>query len=353
MLQNIILRDITELITEEKYEEKIANKKFLITGATGLLAKYFTYLLLELNKQKDANIEIYILVRNKEKAEKAFSSYLNDSHFHMLIQDVCEEINLGEKVDYIMHAAGSASAYAIKNNPTGIIRANTIGTLNVLEYAKKVEAEKILFTSTREIYGKVEGKDKISESDMGVVDPLNSRNCYPESKRMAEAILESYFVQYGVKYNIARLAHVYGPTMALSNDGRVMADFLDAVLREQDIKLNSDGTAIRAFCYIKDAIDGLIKIIIKGEDGEAYNLANEKEPYMIRDVANKVVEIYGNKSLKVKYVEADNETKKGYLGYKITQLDTSKLERIGWEPKVSLQEGIQRTIESFNVESNK
>ena len=345
-MNKIVTKDMNFLTKRFEYSDEIKDKTILVTGATGLIAKNFVIFLLTLNKKLKLNIKVVALVRNLEKAKNTFKDYECENLIY-LNQDICDEIKYDGKVDYIFHAAGSCSAEAIKRNPVGIMKANTIGTINVLEFAREKEVTKVIFPSTREIYGKVEGIDNISESDMGVLDPLNSRNCYPESKRVAETLFRSYADQYGVKFNILRIAHTYGPGMEIRNDGRVMADFIGAVVDNKNIVLNSDGTAIRAFCYITDALEGIMHVMFKAESGEAFNLANETEPYMIRDVAQMLVDLYPEKGLKVEFANASDEVKKGYLGYKITKLNTSKLESLGWKPQIKLKKGMKNTVDYF------
>lgn len=346
-MNKIVKQDIENLIFDISDINELSNKTILITGATGLIAKYLTYFFLELNHSKNTNIKVLALVRNIDKAKKSFDDFIDDDNLILLNQDVCETIQYEGNIDYIFHAAGSASAYAIRTNPTGIIRANTIGTMNVLELAKEKNVKKVIFPSTREIYGKIENTNLISENDMGVLDPLDSRNCYPESKRISEAMLKSYQNQYGINFNILRIAHTYGPTMELLNDGRVMADFIKSTVSNENITLNSDGTAIRSFCYVTDTIKGIIQVLINGNPGEAYNLANEKEPYMIRTIAQMLVDFYPEKKIELVFSNPSDDVKKGYVNYKIVQLDTTKIERLGWEPNVTLSDGLKRTVQYF------
>lgn len=352
-VNTIIKNDMASVIDDCRHIEALRNQTILITGATGLIAKNLVYFLLELNKTKNTNIRVIALVRNKEKAQKVFADYEGDKNLVFLNQDVCEPINYEGNIDYIFHAAGSASAHAIKTNPTGIIRANTIGTMNVLELARLKNVKKVIFPSTREIYGKVEGKDLISENDMGLIDPMDGRNCYPESKRLAEAMFKSYQNQYGVPFNILRIAHTYGPGMELYNDGRVMADFMEAAVESKDIILNSDGTARRSFCYVSDTISGILDVMMLGENGEAYNLANETEPYMIRDVAQMIIDLYPEKNMSLQFANPSDEVKKGYVSYRIVQLNTAKIESLGWNPKVRLKDGLKRTVDFFEEEKGK
>lgn len=349
-MNKVIKKDMDNLINDCPYIKDFKDKTILVTGANGLIAKNLVYFFLELNKQKKSNTKVVALVRNLDKAKGVFKDYLNDENLIFLVQDVCEKIVYEDKVDYIFHAAGSASAAAIKADPVGIIRANTLGTMNVLDFAKIKNVKNVVFPSTREIYGKVDGVDSITEDVMGVIDPLDSRNCYPESKRLAEAIFKSYSVQYNVPFNILRIAHTYGPGMQINNDGRVMADFIGSVVNNKNIVLNSDGSAIRAFCYVSDAIYGILTVMVNGKIGEAYNLANEDEPYMIRDVAKMLVELYPDKNLKVEFTNPTDEIKKGYVSYKIVKLNTKKLENLGWKKKISLLDGMKRTVDYFEDE---
>lgn len=344
---NILKEDINGLIASCGFKEKLRNSRILITGVNGLIATYLTMFLLELNREENRGIKVYALSRSLDKTKVIFERYLDDDNFVILNQDVCSPITLDETIDYIFHAAGLASAFAIKNDPVGIIRANTIGTMNVLECAVKTKAKKVIFTSTREIYGEIEGISRVTESDMGVMDPLNIRNCYPESKRMAETLLESYYRQYGVYYNVLRIAHVYGPTMKLVDDGRVMADFIEAVVNKHDIVMNSDGSAIRSFCYITDMIKGILDVMFKGAPCKAYNIANETEPKPVRDVARMLIDLFPERNCSLKMRIDGENVRQGYLGYKITQLDTSKAETLGWKPEIKLRDGMKRTVEHF------
>lgn len=341
----IIQKDLEEIIAENYSWEKLKEKSVLITGATGMLATYIVYTLFYLNEKGNFNIKIVALARNKEKAKKIFSAMLGDKNFEILFQDVNKSIDYKKNIDYIIHAAGSASAFAIVNDPVGIVKANALGTFNVMELAQKNNARKVLFTSTREVYGKTENISFITEADFGTIDPLDVRSCYPESKRMAETILKSYQTQFGINFNTIRIAHSYGPCMKLENDGRIMADLISNVVCNQDIVLKSKGDAIRAFCYITDAVKAMLLVLLDGENGEAYNIANETEPTTIKNLAELLLKLFPEKNLKIEYVIP--ETNKGYTNYERIRLDTKKIEQLGWNPVVSLTEGLIKTVKSF------
>lgn len=346
--RNIVVQnDLDEIIRREEIPfEILRDKSVLITGASGMLATYMVYTLIRLNEVKGYNINVMALVRNKEKAEKRFCDFLENEKFELLVQDVCEEIKTEKEIDYIVHAAGNASPKFIINDPVGIIKANTLGTINVLEFAKKSEVKNVLYTSTREVYGKVDNADEIYENTMGVLEPTELRACYPESKRMSETILESYRVQYGVPYCTVRIAHSYGPGMAIDEDGRVMSDFISDIVNNRNIVLKSEGTAKRAFCYITDAVSALFLVLLKGENGSVYNVANEKEEKEIREVASMLVQLKEESNLKVVFDIPETQSA-GYSKMGRVKLNTEKLEKLGWSVEVYLKEGLERTVESF------
>lgn len=343
----VVQNDIEEILSRDIEWGKLNNKTVLITGASGMLATYLVYTLMGLNIKQRLNIKVIGLVRNEQKARAKFSDFVNHTNFKLLVQDVTSPISIEGEVDYIVHAAGNASPKYILSDPVGIIKANTIGTLNILELAKEKNVENILYLSTREIYGRMPSEiSSIEEGDYGIVNCKELRSCYPESKRVSETIFESYYHQYNIPYNSVRLAHAYGPGMDINEDGRVMADLISDVVNYRDLVLKSDGSAVRAFCYINDAVYGMFKVMLEGKIGEAYNIANETEPIMICDVANQLVEIFDDRKIKVMY-DIPKEQSAGYSKMGRVQLNTSKLEYLGWSCEVSLQEGLIRTVRSF------
>lgn len=337
----VIREDVQDLATASIPWRRLENKCILVTGATGMLASYVVYLLMYLNEKEDLGIRILLLARNPDKLVGLFGEASDSLVF--LVQDVCDEIAYSGKVHYIIHAAGPASPFHILNNPVGIIRANTLGTLNVLELARKCDTEKLVFMSTREVYGKADDREVLRESDMGVVDPLDPRSCYPESKRAAETMMKSYSIQHDIDFNSLRIAHVYGPGVQLENDGRVMSDLLNDAVKGRDIELKSAGSVERSFCYITDAVDAIYRVLLTGKKNEAYNIANEKETVSILELAKTIQLVTASSNTGVK-AGKDEAPQPGYCNYKRTRLETSKVEHLGWKPRVSLEHGISRTI---------
>jgi len=337
----IIIEDLKRMSEAKLPWRELDGSTVLVTGATGMLASYVTWLLLYLHEHAGIQVSIVALCRNRQKAEQYFGPYVGKSYFSLLIQDVCETIAYEGKVDYVFHLAGNASPYFINTDPVGIMKCNLQGTINVLELARQKQVSKVLFASTREVYGKNEDAELLNESAFGTLDPLDDRSCYPESKRAAESLLKSYYLQYGVPFNTVRIAHSYGPTMKLENDGRVMADLLSDVVADRSIVLKSSGEAIRAFLYVTDAVVGMFTVLFHGGTAKAYNLANETEPVSIKELAHMLATLRGDKILQV---IVSVEGQKGYCAYRRTDLDTSAIEQLGWKPQISIQEGVNRVF---------
>lgn len=341
----IVQGDMENILNRNINFERLRNKTVYITGANGMLASYIIYLLMYMNQTRGMGISILALARNKAKAQKRFGCFKDNPLFELLYGDVCDEITLKKNIDFIIHTAGNSSPKYILSDPVGIIKANTIGTMRVLDLARKNNIENLLFTSTREIYGKVEC-DVIREDDIGSMDCLDLRSCYPESKRMAENLITSYNYQYNIPFVITRIAHSYGPGMDIDNDGRVMADFISDTVSHKDIVLKSTGEVKRAFCYITDTISGIMIALLHGKSGQAYNIANETESVKIKDTAKMITELFPEYGINVKF-EIPKDAGKGYSKMGTVRLDTTKLEKLGWSCIVDLREGLYRTVKSF------
>ena len=318
-------------------------KTILVTGANSMLGTYVAYTFLHMALHQSVNVRTVVLTRSIDRTRQLFSESLGKPYFDIIHSDITHPIVYDGQVDYIFHFAGNASPRAINTDPVGILRSNLSGTFNVMDFAREKGA-KVIFASTREVYG-ASGEQSLTESSFGSLDPMDNRSCYPESKRAAESILRAYHLQYGVECVSARIAHCYGPGMKIENDGRVMADFIGDAVNGRDITLNSTGDAVRAFCYLSDAVTALILLALRGESGTPYNLSNETEPYPIRDVAAMICEEQTRHNIRV--VFSGQQPTAGYCAYKRVALDNSRITALGFTPTVSLREGIRRTLESF------
>lgn len=343
-LNPIIERDIENILSNKIEFKKLENSTVLITGASGMIGSYLLYTLAALNDLQSYNIKIVALVRDKEK----LPNYLkNRADIIVLEQDVCDRISYNEKIDYIIHAASPASPKIMKEKPVDTIMANTIGTFNTLKLAKKNNVKAYLYISSREVYGEpYEWQEQFDEQTYGFVDPLLPRSCYSEGKKAAETMCVSFKEQYGLNVKIARPAHTYGPGMSIY-DGRVQADFLKNVVNHENIIMKSKGEAVRTYTYISDVIAGIFFVLLNSDD-IAYNMADENAKITIKELAELLVSLYPERNLKVEMqIDEDN---KGCAPFKLGIINSDKLRKLGWEPKVSLEDGFRRTVEYIEKE---
>lgn len=346
MNRKIIQEDLRNITSSNLPWDEFRDSTVLISGANGFLPAYMIETLLCLNTTRDLNIKIVGLVRNEQKAFIRFSHHKERKDLTFVVQDVCDPINYDDKLDYIVHAASQASPKFYGIDPVGTLSANTLGTHNLLKLASKNNLKSFLYFSSSEVYGQVDNSQiPTKENQYGYLDPTNLRSCYAESKRMGETMCISWFSQYNVPVKIVRPFHTYGPGMAL-DDGRVYADFVADVLDGNDIIMKSDGSAIRAFCYLADAVQGFFSVLIKGKNGEAYNVGNPDCEASILELANYVVNLSIKKQLSVIKKDVDS---KEYIKSSVSRNcpDINKLKELGWSPTTSIQLGFKRTLESF------
>ena len=322
--------------------EKLRNKTILVTAATGRLGMYFVEAILKADIDLNLNINVFALARNEEKLRRVFNSTAELTNFHAIIQDITEPINIEERVDFVIHTAGAASPRDFTEHPVETLWGHVQGTRNVLEFAKD-KSSKVFYVSTVEIYGQPETDKRVTEDDFGVLRCDLSRACYPEAKRLCEAMLASYEAEYGVEYCGARLCHTLGPGIAL-DDRRSFAEFLQCVLDGRDIVLHSSGSAARTYTYAADAVGAMLLVITKG-DKHYYNIANAENLITIRDLAELIAELDPKGKVSVK-TEIE-EQKLQYLPFTLGIMDVKRIMDLGWYPQVSVKDTFRYTLDSF------
>ena len=346
MNKKILEEDLEVIASASLPWEDFRNSTVLISGANGFLPAYMVETLLYLNTVRELNIKIVGLVRNKEKALVRFSQHKERNDLTFIVQDVCEPINCVDKIDYIVHAASQASPKFYGTDPVGTLSANTLGTYNLLQLARKNDVKSFLYFSSSEVYGQVDDSQiPTKENQYGYLDPTNLRSCYAESKRMGETMCVSWFNQYSVLTKIVRPFHTYGPGLSL-DDGRAFADFIANILHDKDIVMKSDGSALRPYCYLADAVQGFFTVLLKGENGQAYNIGNPQCEVSILDLATQLVNLFPEKGLTIVRKDIRNQ---GYIKSIVSRNspDISKIKELGWQPSTSIEDGFRRTIESF------
>lgn len=351
---DVIREDLEEIYGRKIKWERLRNKTILITGAYGMLASYLVFLFIYLNEVHHYGIELVLAVRSKEKAGKRFGHFLEKEYIKLYLKDINEPISVDGHIDYVIHGASLASTQYYGSMPIDVILPNVSGTIQLLRLAEEHKAEGFLLFSSGEVYGKVDSAiSVITEETLGTADTLNLRNCYCESKRMAEMLCCAWFHQKNVPVKIARICHTYGPTMDIAGDARVFSSFVGDIINDRNIIMNSDGSAKRPFCYLADATAGFIQILLEGKAGEAYNLCNSGETLTIRQLADMLTGLYPRKKLKVEMRIPEGKRMIPRKEESESEISDEKLKALGWFCKYDTREGFYRTIESLLQEKEK
>jgi UDP-glucuronate decarboxylase len=269
-------------------------------------------------------------------SKQNISHLLANPRFELVRHDVVFPILL--EVDQIFNFACPASPIHYQYNPVKTAKTSVMGMLNMLGLAKRVRA-RILQASTSEVYGDPRQHPQ-SESYWGYVNPIGPRSCYDEGKRLAETLMMDYHRQNGVDIRIVRIFNTYGPRMAIK-DGRVVSNFIVQALRNDPITIYGEGLQTRSFCYVSDLLDGILRMMGKEGVTGPINIGNPSE-FTILELAELVISLTGSKSTLIRCpLPQDDPVQR--------QPDiTLAREQLGWEPKVALKEGLQKTIEYFD-----
>jgi len=306
-------------------------KRVLVTGGAGFLGSHLCDHFIELGYEVVCMDNLI----KKENIENV-THLLGHKRFKFIKYDVTEYLYVEGKLDDILHFASLASPKDYLDYPIQTLKVGSLGTHKALGLAKEKRA-RFLLASTSEVYGDPKEHPQ-SESYPGNVDPVVPRGVYDEAKRFAEAITMAYHRTHGVETRIARIFNTYGPRMRL-DDGRALPNFMVQALKGEDITVYGDGGQTRSFCYVEDLIDG-IKRLLNSDEAEPVNLGNPEE-ISILDFAKEIVRLTGSKSRIVFNPLPQNDPK-------VRQPDITKAKRIlGWEPKVSREEGLRRTLQYF------
>ena len=318
--------------------EEICNKSVFVTGATGTIGSFVADMLIRFNKKHNANTIIYLGGRNIEKIRCQFGIQKN---VEFVNYNMNMPIEFDKHVDYVIHAAGNAHPAAFNANPVGTIIDNIESTYRLLEYLRSHNGKRLLYVSSGEVYGQGDiSLEAFDEPYSGYVDVLSPRSCYPLSKRMTENLCISYWKQYGIESVIVRPCHTYGPCIT-KTDNRAHAQFLNNALNGENIVLKSAGTQLRSYNYVADCAAALITVLVRGNSGVAYNLANSQSRVTIAELAKQIA-IAGNTKV---VFETPNSMDLANQSPIVKQvLDCKKIENLGWKPAFNLEEGICHTL---------
>ncbi len=318
--------------------DKLDGKSFLISGATGLIGVCLIDTLMHYNQQ-GANIQINAVGRYWEKAKSRLGEYENDAHFHFIEQDVRQPFPEDLKVDFIIPLASNTHPLAYSQYPIETIEINVKGAEHALKKALSCGAT-VLYPSSVEVYGNARGEDVFTENYTGQLNLVNARACYPESKRLSEALCHSYMSERGVDVKIARLSRVFGPTM-LTTDTKASSQFILKALAGEDIVLKSKGEQYFSYSYVADVVRSMFYILLYGGSGKAYNISNQDCNVRLKDFAGTCAKWAGKE---IVFDLPSEVEQKGYSVATHAILDNSRLLTIGCQPLYPFDEAICRTL---------
>ena len=322
--------------------EKLKDKSILISGATGLVGSFLVDVLMRRN-ERDLNCTVYALSRNAQKAADRFSKWRGNPLLQFIPYDINKPFTRDDlgTVDYVLHMASNTHPMQYSTDPIGTIKTNIIGLQNMLDFAVEHQAIRFAFTSSNEIYGENRGDVELfDENYCGYINCNTMRAGYPESKRCGEALCQAYKAQKGLDVVIPRPTRSYGSTMLMS-DTKAISQFIRKGIAGEDIVLKSAGTQYYSYTYVADAVSGLLYVLLKGENGEAYNIADEASDIMLKDLAAVIADIAGKK---VVFEIPDAVEAAGYSKATKARRDGNKLKNLGWHAKYDIKSGMERTI---------
>ncbi|MCD8010255.1 MAG: NAD-dependent epimerase/dehydratase family protein [Lachnospiraceae bacterium] len=341
-MESVLTEDLRELAESSLPVEEFRDSTFLITGATGLVGSLLVRALLTCNRVYHLNLRVLAVVRNVEKARGIFGE--TESALDYVTADLAtDELEIEEKIDYVVHAAAVTASRMMVEDPLGTIRTAIYGTDTVLQLAAKKKVRACVYLSSIEVYGQPSVSGKTTEKDLGYVDPGVVRSCYPEGKRMCECLCTAYVAQYGLNVIIARLAQTFGAG-TLPGENRVFAQFARSILRGTDIVLHTSGESEGNYVYTMDAVYAILLLLTAGEKGMAYNISNEESHTTIREMAELVAHEIADDRIRVVIDIPKDAAALGYAPPVKMWLDSSRMRSLGWRPRVGLLDSYRRLI---------
>jgi len=344
-VSNILSEDIKSLITDcciPWFE--FTNSTVFITGATGLVGSMLVRTLSSANKEQNLNIRILTHGRNRIKGSELVREF--DAEF--IAGDICHQIpseSLPPTINYIFHCAAITKSADMIAKPVDVIRTESEGISQMLRIAKEKNCKSFTYLSSMEIYGQTDSSE-LKENNLGYLDLADPRSCYPLGKRFAETLCNAYTIQFDLPVKIARLSQTFGAGTP-KDDTRVFAQFARSALAGRNIELHTMGTSRGNYCYIADSIRALLIVLLKGKNGETYNVSNPDASTTIYEMAKIVAtDIYLNKINVVVDIPEDI-SKRGYAPDVNYTLNIDKIKALGWVPRYGLEDMYKRMLNDW------
>lgn len=319
--------------------KEFSGRTVMLCGGRGFLGRYLIEVFAHLNEHVLRKPCRLIVVDNLITAGKAGSRKQARAHVRFLETDLIKPLAISEPIHYILQAAGIASPYYYRAYPLETLEVATIGTKNALNLARKNQA-RLLFFSSSEIYGDPDAKHvPTPESYRGNVACQGPRACYDESKRLGETLCYIYHQKHGTLTNSVRPFNVYGPGMQ-ETDYRVLPNFASRIKADLPLKVYGSGKQTRTFCYVTDAIEGFLRILLKGAPGEAYNIGNPTPEISMVELVKRTEAVLG-RPVKHTVVEYPDSYPTDEPNRRCPDIRKARLQ-LGFSPRISLEVGLRR-----------
>lgn len=340
----VFREDVGAIAQESLPWEQYRDQEILVTGAAGMIPIYIVGALLAANDTYDLGLHVTGMVRSRDKATRRLGTAMERADFTLEVADVIDPVEFSRPFPTVFHGASPARPSLHKSSPVTTLKANTVGTLNLLDAQVQTGGGSFVLLSSSEVYGAVEGTDLITEDSLGLLQHFAPRASYSEGKRIAETALAAYQDEFGIDSLVLRFGHIFGPGLAL-DDGRVQADFLADVVNGHNVRMMSAGAAMRTYTYVADAVRGTFYAHLLGSDADVYNVADPNGNVTIRQLAEAFVQSRPAKALTLEFANPDDD--RSYSPVAALGLSSDKLARLGWTPAYTLAEGVSRTVASY------
>lgn len=321
--------------------DRLSEKRIFITGAAGLIGSYIIDLIITSNNLFNTNIKVFAVDKDAALLNSRFPDTYNDC-VQKLVIDVNDDEFPIDFADYVIHAASNTSPTDYATKPIATMRTNVIGTDRLLSHFCNKGIRRFMFCSSVEAYGQNNGDvDEFTEDYSGYVNCNTLRAGYPSAKRASESLCNAYSEEYKeFDFVIARIGRIYGPTVIVG-DAKAPTQFIMNAVNGEDIVLKSAGTQEFSYGYVGDCAMAMLYILVDGEKGGAYNIADPKSRVLLRDFANSCA-VAGGTSLVAG--EPTAAEKAGYSKITKAVMNTDKLTALGWTAKYNVREGVLRTV---------
>lgn len=342
-LDPIVQEDILRTLDSTgEFIQELVGSSILIAGAGGFLGSYLVDTIVAANRDLLRRNPATVLAFTRQPPEKItrFRHLLQDPQVKFFVGDLTKSFTIPQRVDYIIHAASKASPKAWAAQPIETADVNTIGTRRLLELAVANRVRGFLFVSSAQVYGDSGQTLAVIPEDFGgTVSPLSLRAAYHEAKRFGETLCYLFYQVHQVPAKIARPFSVYGPRLAL-NDGKIIPEFMRRAFAREGLLVLGGGDMVNTFSYATDAIDGLLRVLLRGQAGEAYNIGSSEE-ISVRDLARLFAELFPEVAIGNVLSESPVSAGSPLRGSRLVP-DLSKIEKLGYRSRIPLREGIAR-----------